>query len=355
MTKGKLTLNRRDLLVGAGTLSVVGAIDSTMPAAANGVVRHDIGAVEKTTEASSETVVNTLEAVYGVNRGQRRNHTKGVGALGYFVGLPEAAAYSRSPLFSGERLEVVARFSIAGGDPDASDTEKSPRGLGLQFRLPNGGLHHMTMLHTPMFFAGMPKTFLDKFLALRPDPVTGKPDPAKFREFVASHPDNAAQAHFLTEVNPPPSYANAAYYGIHTFKFINRSGKVTMVRFRFLPQDGERQLSNEELKTWPRDFLSETLIQRTQRGPVKWDMVVTIGEPGDPETDPTILWPSDRKEVKAGTLTLTSASPNLQAGSYRINYDPMLMSDGVAPTDDPILLFRSPTYALSFTRRIRNI
>jgi catalase len=140
MTDGKLSLNRRQLLVGAGGISLVGAVGPKMAAAAaaaaSGGLPHHIGAAEKTTEASADAVINALEGAYGVNRGQRRNHTKGVGALGYFVGLPQAAVYSRSPLFSGERLEVVARFSVAGGDPDASDTEKSPRGLGLQFRLP---------------------------------------------------------------------------------------------------------------------------------------------------------------------------------------------------------------------------
>lgn len=56
--------------------------------------------------------------------------------MGIFVGAPEAAEYSRSQLFSGQEIEVVVRFSLAGGDPEASDTEKSPRGLCLQFRLP---------------------------------------------------------------------------------------------------------------------------------------------------------------------------------------------------------------------------
>jgi catalase len=347
-------LNRRQLLAGVGGLSAVGALSPGVLSAAGIVPEANRG--EAATESSAEAVINALEGAYGVNRGLRRNHTKGVGAAGIFVGEPAAAQYSRSPLFSGETLEVIARFSLAGGDPDASDTEKSPRGLGLQFRLPNGGLHHMTMLHTPMFFAGMPKTFLDKMLALKPDPATGKPDPAKLRAFIASHPDNAAQFHFLTETtNPPPSYANCAYYGIHTFKFIDRHDKVTLVRFRFVPQDGERQLSGAELKSRSRDFLNQALIERARRGPILWDMIVTVGEAGDPEVDPTLLWPDNRKEFKAGTLTITSALPQAQAGSYQINYDPLLMSDGIAPTDDPVLLFRSPTYALSFTRRIRNI
>jgi catalase len=306
-------------------------------------------------EAAAEKVVNALEGAYGVNRGQRRNHTKGTGALGSFIGMPEMAEYSRSPLFSGQALEVVARFSLAGGDPDASDTEKSPRGIALEFRLPNGGLQHMTMLHTPMFFAAMPKTFLDKFLALKPDPLTGKPDPEKFQEFVASHRDNAAQAHFLADNNPPPSYANCAFYGIHTFRFINRDNKVTMVRWRFVPQDGEKQISDVELETLPPDFLEQALIDRTRQGPVRWDMIVTIGEPGDPEDDPTVLWSDNRKQLKAGTLSIASAMPQQQAGSYNINFDPLVMGDGIAATNDPILLFRSPSYALSFTRRLQGL
>jgi catalase len=36
-----------------------------------------------------------------------------------------------------------------------------------------------------------------------------------------------------------------------------------------------------------------------------------------------------------------------------INYDPLVMSDGIAPTDDPVLLFRSPSYALSFVKRLQ--
>jgi len=68
-------------------------------------------------------------------------------------------------------------------------------------------------------------------------------------------------------------------------------------------------------------------------------MILTIGEPGDPEMNPTILWPKTRKEVNAGTLTITSATPSAEAGSYKINYDPLVMADGIAPTDDLFCYF----------------
>jgi catalase len=360
MSDHKQLLNRRDLLASAGRLSLASAVapawaSAAISAPAEFPAASPAEAAETQTEATAEKVVDALQGAYGLHRGQRRNHTKGVGARGTFVGNPEAAAYSRSDLFAGESLEVVARFSLAGGDPHASDAEKTPRGMALEFRLPNGSLHHITMIHTPMFFAAVPQTFLDKFIALTVDPATGKPDRARFKEFEATHPDNTGQALFLQENNPPPSYANCAFYGIHTFKFINKQEKVTLVKFRFVPQDGEKQLTDAELASAPRDFLEKALMERLAKGPARWDMILTIGEPGDEETNPTILWPKNRKELKAGTLEIKSATPSMEAGSYKINYDPLVMADGIEPTDDPVLLFRSPSYATSYTRRLRDL
>ena len=226
-----------------------------------------LGEAEDNTVTANE-VVTAIEGTFGVTPGERRNHTKGTCALGEFVGAADAAAYSRSALFSGRAVPVVARFSLAGGNPKAPDTAKSARGMALEFRLPDGGLQHMTMLNTPMFGAAEPRTFLDLMVASKPDPTTGKPDPEKIKAFKASHPDNLAQAEFLANNNPPASYANSTYFGIHTFKFINRGEKTTLVRWRFVPQDGEKRLSDAELKEMPKDFLEQALIERTKQGPV---------------------------------------------------------------------------------------
>jgi catalase len=301
---------------------------------------------------TADQAVNAIEAVFGVTPGARRNHTKGTCAAGEFVGVPKAAAYSRSPLFSGRAVPVVARFSLAGGNPRAPDTAKSPRGMALEFSLPKGGLQHMTMLNTPMFGAAQPRTFVDLMVAMKSDPATGKPDPEKMKAFKATHPDNLAQADFLANNNPPPSYANSAYFGIHTFKFVNRERKTTLVRWRFVPQDGEKRLSDAELKTMPPDFLEQALITRTKRGPLRWDMVIALGEPGDPEDDPTLAWPENRRQLKVGTLTISAATPQSGAACEKINFDPLVMGDGIAPTNDPILLFRSPAYAVSFAKRM---
>jgi catalase len=303
--------------------------------------------------ATVETVNTALERAYGVHPGQRRNHAKGVCALGTFDGEAAMSAYSRSTLFGDQSIPVVARFSIGGGNPNVPDTDRGVRGMSLEFRLPGGGLHHMTMINTPMFFTSAPQGFLDKFRALAIDSATGKPNPAAMQEFLASHPEAAGQTSYLAAHNPPPSYANAPFFGVHTFKFVNQKSETTLVRFRFVPRDSVRHLTDAELSSKPANFLQQALVDRLKRGPARWDMFVAIGEPGDPQDDPTELWPASRREVKAGTLSLTSVSPNqATAGCTDINYDPLVMADGIAPTNDPVLLFRSPSYAQSHLLRI---
>lgn len=136
-------------------------------------------------EATAPEVVQAIEAVFGATPGQRHNHIKGTCAVGESVGTAEAAAVSRSALFSGRPVPVVARFSLSGGNPNAPDTARSGRGMALQFRLPGGQLHHITMLNTPMFGAAVPETFRDLMVAMRPDPATGKPDSERLKAFRA--------------------------------------------------------------------------------------------------------------------------------------------------------------------------
>lgn len=303
-------------------------------------------------EVTPAQVIDSLEGTFGVHPGQRRNHTKGTCAIGEFVAESGAPALSRSELFSGSHIPVVARFSVAGGNPNVPDATKNARGMALEFRLSDGRRQHMTMLNTPVFGAANPNTFNDMILASKPDPKTGKPDPQKLRAFLASHPDALAQSNFLASNNPPESYANSAYYSIHTFKFIDAGGSVHPVKWRFIPEAGEKRLTASELGTAPKDFLEGRLIEQVSKNAARWDMVVYVGEPGDPEDNPTVAWPETRKHFKAGTLAIMQAMPQSGAECEKINFDPLVMADGIVPTGDPVLLFRSPAYAISFGKRL---
>ncbi len=303
-------------------------------------------------DVTPDQVVTALEETFGVTPGQRRNHIKGTCAVGEFIGTKDAAKLSRSPLFASKPIAVIARFSLPGGNPKVPDTVKNVRGMALEFRISENDVQHMTMLNVPIFGAAQPRTFFDLIVALKPDPQTNKPDPQRVKAFKESHPDNRGFSEYLAAHNPPPSYANATFYGIHTFKFVDQDKHVTLVRWRFVPQAGDKMLTDDELKSSPPDFLEQRLIEATQNGPVRWDMIVTIGQPGDPQDDPTKSWPQDRPEINAGTLTISSASPQKGADCEKINFDPIIMADGIEPTNDPILQFRSSAYAVSYSKRL---
>jgi catalase len=249
-------------------------------------------------------------------------------------------------------VPVTARFSLGGGNPHASDSDKGVRGMALQFKIPGGGLQHMTMLNVPIFGAAVPRTFFDLLVALEPDPTTGQPKPEAIKTFAETHPDFHAMSDFIGTHNPPVSYANAPYFSLHAFRFVNQANSSTLVRWEFQPQDGLKALSDEELAKGTADFLEAALIERAGKGPIRWDMYITLGQPGDAETDPSQAWPEDRQKVKVGTLSLTRASSQADGDCEKINFDPMVVADGIVPTDDPVLRARSGAYAVSFGKRL---
>jgi catalase len=297
-------------------------------------------------------MIDAFEGTFGVHAGQRRNHIKGTCAAGEFVGTRDAAALSRSPLFAGKAIPVVARFSLGGGNPEVPDASSAPRGMALEFRIPGGALQHITMINFPLFAAASPASFREALVAAKPDPKTGKPDPEKLKAYAATHPDAMALRQYASEHTPTANYHQTTYFSVHTFKFVDAKGTEHPVRWRFVPRDGTKELTAAEMKAAPRDFLEKNLIERTAKGPTLWDMIVYVGEPGDPQDNPTLAWPESRKHFKAGTLTITEAAAQRKGTACEpINFDPLVMADGIRPTNDPILLFRSPAYAVSFGKR----
>ena len=321
----------------------------------SGVPALTRGEPPASSQVTAPQMIDAFEGTFGVHPGQRRNHIKGTCASGEFIGATEAATLSRSALFSGNTIPVIARFSLGGGNPDVPDAAPAPRGMALEFHLPGGTKQHITMINVPIFAAASPASFRDALVAAKPDPKTGMPDPEKLKAYAATHPDAAALTELASHHMPTANYYQSTYFSVHTFKFIDAKGDQHPVKWRFLPRDGTKELTAAEIKAAPHDFLEKNLIERTHKAPAVWDMVVYVGEPGDPEDNPTLAWPETRKHFKAGTLTITEATPQQKGVACEpINFDPLVMADGIAPTNDPILLFRSPAYAVSYGKRLSN-
>src|SRR3546814_2059268 len=80
------------------------------------------------------------------------------------------------------------------------------------------------MDHTPIVPVATPEAFVALQRAARPDPATGKPDPAAMKAYLARHPETRAYQDYVAAAPLPDSFANSIYYSINAFRFIDGAG-----------------------------------------------------------------------------------------------------------------------------------
>src|SRR5437016_1673865 len=78
------------------------------------------------------------------------------------------------------------------------------RSMALSFALPDGEEWRTGMNDIPVFAVATPQAFYEQLEAARPDPATGKPDPARMTEFLARHPETV-RAIAVIKSQPPSS------------------------------------------------------------------------------------------------------------------------------------------------------
>jgi catalase len=291
-----------------------------------------------------------FEQVAGVHSGFRRNHAKGVGVSGFFESNGEGARLSKASVFRPGRVPVLGRFSLSGGQPYVADMPDTVRGLGLEFSLPDGELWRSAMVNLPVFPFSTPQAFYERLIASKPDPTTGKPDPAKIKAFLARYPETV-QAMKVIQGQPVSSgFDNSTFYGLNAFRFINSAGDSIPVRWLVAPLQPFEQASTASTAQ-DEDYLFDGLIAQIHRQPLRWHLIVILGQPGDRTDDATIPWPGEREKVDVGTLTLDRVESEETSPARDINFDPLVLPAGIAPSDDPLLSARSAVYSQSFTRR----
>ena len=295
-----------------------------------------------------ERLVNQFQDNAGTFAGYRRNHAKGVCVTGYFDSNGRAQAYSMAQVFAPGRTPVVGRFAIPGSNPYAPDSSVPIRSMALRFTQPNGQQWRTGMNSMPVFPVATPQAFFAQLQAQQPDPATGKPDPAKIAAFFAAHPETAAFRAWAKTARPSASFATESYESLNAFVFVDANGKRQPVRWRMLPQATDGGGAG---KAGDADYLAADLAERLAHGPLRWQLQITLANPGDPTNDATKTWPSDRRTIDAGTLVIDATTPQESGPCRDINYDPLVLPAGIAASDDPLLPARSAAYADSYLRR----
>jgi catalase len=293
---------------------------------------------------------DAFEEVNGVHPGFRRNHAKGVGVSGFFESNGNGVRLSKAAVFRPGRVPVLGRFSLGGGQPYAPDKADAVRGLGLQFSLPDGELWRTAMIHLPVFPFRTPEAFYEQLLASRPDPRTGQPDPAKMQAFRDRHPETEEALKFIKSQPASSGFGDSTFHGLNAFRFINAAGESTPVRWILTPAQPWKTV-NAAPPSQDKAFLFDALIAQIHRRPLQGYLVVIVGRPGDPTNDATIPWPAGREQLNVGTLTLDRLESDDTSAARDINFDPLVLPAGIAPSDDPLLSARSAVYSQSYTRR----
>ena len=180
------------------------------------------------------------------------------------------------------------------------------RGLGLQFSLPDGELWRTAMINLPVFPFRTPEAFYEQMIASKPDPSTGKPDPAKMKAFLARHPETVQALKVIKSQPPSSGFANSTFHGLNAFRFINSAGDSIPVRWIMKPMQPFEAASTAS-PPQDKNYLFDALIAQIHRKPLRWHLIVILGQPGDPTNDATIPWPAEREQVDVGTLDARSS------------------------------------------------
>ncbi|RXH35251.1 catalase [Bradyrhizobium nanningense] len=299
--------------------------------------------------STPEELVDALDGVFGSHPGARAVHAKGIVLEGIFKPSQSASAISKASHLQQTEVPVTVRFSNFAGIPDVPDNQglASPRGLAVKFKLPDGSDSDI-VAHS---FNGFPSPtavdFRELLIALgNSGPKATKPTPLD--NYLASHP--VAKA-FLTASKPAPvSYGTLPYYGVNTFKFTNKEGRVTFGRYQFLPMAGAHFLSDDEASKKGNDYLNAEIQTRVEQGPVDFKLVIQVAAPEDKLDDPSIAWPDTRQIVELGTVSVREVVRNNDAAQQALLFLPNALPSGIEP-QDPMIDARSAAYPISFVRR----
>jgi catalase len=299
----------------------------------------------------AEQTVDALNKLWGKHPGIRANHAKGLVVEGTFTASPGAKALSKAGMFNGTTIKVTGRYSDSTGLPDIADGDgkANPHGLAVRFHQTDGADVDIVENSLPFFPVANGEGFRD-FLLAAAESGPGAAKPTKLDAFFASHP---AAPRALGTLGTPNSLAHEQYNGIDAFILVNAAGVRQPVRFRAVPVEGVKHITPAEAAKQPPNFLFDEMRTRLATSPVQYHLMAQLADPGDQTKDPTQPWPADRKLVNLGTITITSVDPDSTTAEKSLLFLPGNLTDGIEPSDDPLIDARNQAYAVSYGRRIQ--
>lgn len=287
------------------------------------------------------STVNSFEKLFGVTEGERRNHSKGFCFTGTLQPMDKRMAlYSTSPLFKYES-QVIGRLSHKGGNFHAADNKPAEYGMGLSIK-PATGKPHMMSMNTLDFF---PVSTPEAFAELMKAKAEGKAAVKAFKE--SSKELQNFKAHNATKTKTLTPYEGTQFNSINSFYLENDLGKKTAIRWSFKPVNEQGVVLEPT-----HNFFYQNMQKNLAAGEISWDMVITLANKEDAIDNAAIPWKGDHTQIIGARLKVTAISHQEAGTCKNLNFDPLVLSDGFHPSNDPLLQARRNAYAISFGRRL---
>jgi catalase len=295
------------------------------------------------TTTLAEELVEAVATVLGSHPGHRVTHTKGIVLTGTFTATPRARELTRAAHLQGRPTRVTVRFSNGDPNPLCPDAaQNDPRGMAVKFYLPDGSTTDLVCQSWPVFPTGTP----EGFLAL----IRAQGEGAeRLDEFLAADPKvAAASAAIAAAGDPPQSWATMAFNSLVAYRLVNDAGEGRFARWRLAPEAGEQSLPEDQRATADRDYLMDGILDLL---PVRYRLLAQLAADTDQTVDSSAAWPADREWVDMGVVEITGPDTERERDGDILVNDPMRVTDGIEPSDDPILHIRTYLYGESVRRR----
>ena len=188
--------------------------------------------------------------------------------------------------------------------------------------------------------------------AAPPDPETGQPDFEKLGAFLAAHPEAQTAIQGRIGVGPLASFATARLL-LAAHLLARRCRRRADGGALALAARGRRAAARRRRGEGPRSRLptTRTCASGLARGTTAFGSSSAPARSDDPLDDPTALWPDDRELVDRRPARDQRRVDDPERDDHIDVFDPLRLTDGVEPSDDPILHARRRAYSVSAYRR----
>ena len=303
---------------------------------------------------------------------ERIVHARGSAAHGYFECTDSLADITVADLFQkkGQRTEVFTRFSTVAGGAGSIDTPRDVRGFAVKFYTRQGNWD-LVGNNIPVFFIQDAIKFPDLIHAAKMEADRGYPQAATahdtFWDFISLMPEATHMIMWaMSDRTLPRTFANMEGFGVHTFRFINKEGKSTFVKFHWKPKAGlASTIWDETVKIAGADpdFQRRDLFERIDRGDFpEWELGVQLfdedfanSQPYD-VLDATKIIPEEVLPVRiVGRMVLDRYPDNFFAETEQAAFVPSHVVPGIGFSNDPLLQGRLFSYTDTQLSRLGSV